>query len=270
MVGTWAGGLDRLNKSGERIKNYSISGERGTGNNNITVLFEDNNGEIWIGTAGSGLFYYHEKTDEFIQVLDRISTAPIINTAFVTSILEDVDGRYYWIGTLYGLVNMQNLRHGNFRFSAYFHNESPKSLSSNAINTIFIDRDQNLWFGTDKGLNRYNRKYKTFTVFQKHDGLPNNSIKGILEDAEGHLWISTNRGISSYNPGKNLFKNFSTDDGLNSDEFYPRSCIRTRKGELFFGGNNGFNTFIPDSFVINNFIPPYTSQILNLSINPLR
>jgi signal transduction histidine kinase len=86
--------------------------------------------------------------------------------------------------------------------------------------------------------------------------LPNNRIHAITQDNKGNIWISSNYGITRLNPEIQSIRNYTKEDGLQGDQFYQQSFLRTRNGELYFGGYNGFNSFNPDSLKDNDFIPP--------------
>ena len=79
---------------------------------------------------------------------------------------------------------------------------------------------------------------------------------GILEDNDEKLWLSTNNGISKFDPENGTFRNYDVDDGLQSKEFNPRAFYKNSKGEMFFGGVNGFNSFFPEKIIDNPHIPP--------------
>jgi ligand-binding sensor domain-containing protein/signal transduction histidine kinase/DNA-binding response OmpR family regulator len=264
-IGTWAGGIDRLNKNGVKIENYNIETEQGGGNNNILCLYEDSKGNIWTGTAGSGLFKYNTATNKFDQVNCSDRSDILTESAYVSSMLEDSEGSF-WVSTLYGMVILKSGPDHKYSCINFSRAGNSPTLSSNAVEVIFEDREKRLWFGTtDNGLNLFNRKDSTFTVFQRKDGLPSNSIRGILEDDTGFLWIMTNKGITKFHYDSASFVNYDREDGLNSNEFYVRSCLRTKKGEFYLGGENGFNIFYPENIKNNHFIPPV--YLTNLKIN---
>ncbi len=264
-VGTWAGGVDRLDKNGVKIENYNIESEQGGGNNNILSLYEDSKGNIWAGTGGSGLFKYNNITNEFDLVDCSYQSGILIKAAYVTAMLEESEGSF-WIGTLNGIVILKRNPDQKFSCINFSRAENSPSLSSNAIEVIFEDSKKRLWFGTtDNGLNLFNKLDSTFIVFQKKDGLPGNSIMGIMEDNAGFLWIMTNKGISRFNYDSVSFTNYTREDGLNSNELYVRSCLKTKKGEFYIGGENGFNVFYPENIKNNNFIPPV--YLTNLKLN---
>ena len=68
--------------------------------------------------------------------------------------------------------------------------------------------------------------------------------------------MSSNNGLSRFNPRTETFRNYDTRDGLQSNEFNGGSFFKSKSGEMFFGGINGFNAFFPDEIVDNPYIPP--------------
>ncbi|HES59354.1 MAG TPA: PAS domain S-box protein, partial [Caldithrix sp.] len=94
-----------------------------------------------------------------------------------------------------------------------------------------------------------------FHSYHLNDGLPSEGIIGIVEDNNGNLWLSTSNGISNFNVSDTTFTNYSESDGLQSDEFWHNAYFKDQKGRLYFGGQNGFNAFYPDSIKSNPFIP---------------
>ncbi|MDB4848146.1 hypothetical protein OAI02_06600, partial [Candidatus Pseudothioglobus singularis] len=102
------------------------------------------------------------------------------------------------------------------------------------------------WIGTlGSGLVKWNAKAKKATSYNKSDGLPNDVIYGVVSDKNGGLWLSTNKGLCSFGKdGKNV-KNYTEANGLMSNEFNLGAFMKTKKGELYFGGIYGFNYFNP-------------------------
>lgn len=67
-------------------------------------------------------------------------------------------------------------------------------LASNRVLTLFEDRNNNIWIGTDKGLNFYNGI--TFTKFTLSDGLVSKNIQALAQDDDGDIWVGTSNGIN--------------------------------------------------------------------------
>jgi hypothetical protein len=123
--------------------------------------------------------------------------------------------------------------------------------------SLALDLQGTLWVGTGGGgLNRFSRSTAAFTRFTEQNGLPNDVVYGILLDDAGSLWLSTNYGLSQYDPVQETFHNFTVSDGLQSNEFSQGASVRGPQGELYFGGTNGFNVFLPAALQPNPNAPP--------------
>ena len=270
-LGIWAGGIDRLDPNGRRIRNYRLESDIGVGNSNVFTLYADDEGLLWAGTSGIGLFLYDEESDEFRQVVDP-EHADILSTgAYITSMLKDRAGRF-WIASLNGVVLLEKDAAGKIHVRNILPPAGEGNRHNRSVVELFEDSRGRIWFGTpNDGLYLYTENDSSITVINKRDGLTDNTVAGILEDEAGNLWISSNKGITCFNYDSLNFTHYTREDGLNSNEFYSRACIKTRKGQFFFGGENGFDSFFPERIRKNEFIPPVyltTLKINNIEIEP--
>jgi signal transduction histidine kinase/ligand-binding sensor domain-containing protein/DNA-binding response OmpR family regulator len=245
-VGTRGSGMYRVDAAGNQVKHFSLS-SNGFGNDKVYCIYEDKRGVIWAGSSGSGLFYFDSLSQTFVNLREKDPNHIIPATAYVTSFQEDVNG-IIWVGTMFGLYSMEPKANTSYNYRMYIQDAKPGSLSSNGIQYVYEDRKKNLWIGTtDNGLSVKYRGDSSFHVFRKTDGLPSNTIRAMVMDSNGKLWISGNMGLSRLDPQTNTFINYTRDNGLTSNNFYNNACLRSTSGELFFGSNNGFNAFYPDS-----------------------
>lgn len=274
-VGAWNGGLNLFNdETGtftrfkhDALKNGSIS------NDNVYNIYEDRKGILWICTMDGGLnqFDYHTKT--FKRIWGGYEDSLHLTNHSINTIIEDSFGKI-WISTTGG-VDVFDRAAGTFQHFLYYSNDA-KSVSG-MVFIFFEDSQKNLWLGANNGLYIFNRDENNFNRFTTEDGLPNNQIKGILEDDHGNLWVSSNKGLSKFiqatkRPDKPEFKNYGLVDGLQSLEFNGRACYHGRDGKMYFGGNNGFNIFHPDSIIDNISIPPViiTNFLIDNQREPIR
>jgi signal transduction histidine kinase/ligand-binding sensor domain-containing protein len=295
-IGTDGGGINVYNPATGIFKvfkhepdnPYSISG------NVIRGIAEDKNNNIWIGTWDAGLNKYERKTGKFIRYMPDEKDPSSISNKTIWNLFIDHENTL-WI-SLYNVgIDLFDINQGvtkKFRYSP----ETPGSLSANNNWFFFEDNDNKMWICTQNGLDQFDRSTNTFKVFNFPDNnigsfykdksgyiwvgsntkglflchedgtilktydtgniLPNNRIHAITQDNNGDIWISSNLGISRLNPEIQSIRNYSKEDGLQGDQFYQQSFLKTRSGELYFGGYSGLNSFFPDSLKDNTFIPP--------------
>ena len=211
----------------------------------------NNDGDLLIGTYKYGLQVWNPETGVFKQFLPDPDQPGNISHREIWSIYKDRRGDI-WIGTGNGL-NIWN--QNNDTFTHYRHSHDPNSLLGERVHVIYEDSRGRYWIGTDEGLNRWERGSPVFKHYTQKDGLPNDNILAILEDERGLLWLSTNRGLSQFNPREETFRNFDVDDGLQSKEFFAGAALKTKDGQMFFGGIKGFNSFRPAEVRDNPYVP---------------
>jgi signal transduction histidine kinase/ligand-binding sensor domain-containing protein/CheY-like chemotaxis protein len=252
-VGTY-GGLERFDPATGGFIHYRSNPQDpfSLSSNNVFSLLEDHQGNLWVGTSGSGLERFDPATGRFFHYRHSDSDLSSLSSDDIGAIHEDAS-HSLWIGTSDGL-NRLNPKTG--KVQRYIHSDSDvHSLGNNNILSLYADPVGNLWVGTGTGLNRCDLSIRKCKHYGVRSGLPNEMINAILPDNAGQLWISTNFGLTRLNPKTEKVRNFDTDDGLQAAEFNAGSAFRSPRGELFFGGIQGFNAFYPDH-IRENYKPP--------------
>ena len=253
-VGTWGSGITVYNKSKNSYRHFANkqADSSGLSSNNAWVIMEDREKNIWIGTYGGGLNLYNKATNSFTHYQYNLNDPNSINSNKIHSLYEDEAGNL-WVGTDGGGLNLFNRE--TKTFTHYTHSDTKNSVASNNIGCLYEDANKNLWIATMDGLSFLDRKTGLFTNYTTANGLPANNIFGILPN-HNKLWISCSHGISKFDPVTKTFVNFDVIDGLQGDEFKEMAYCRSYDGLMYFGGNNGFNVFNPDSTRQLSFEPP--------------
>jgi ligand-binding sensor domain-containing protein/signal transduction histidine kinase len=219
----------------------------------VFSILQDRSGELWLGRNRYGLCRFDPETGECARYAynpeDSLNPEDMIRHLY-----EDRDGTL-WVGTQGGLLRFNPQTEV---FTLYAHEPgNALSLSHQEVRSIHQDRSGRLWVATDGGgLNLFDPATETFTHLTDKDGLPSNIILGILEDSQDNLWLSTNDGLSRFNPDDSTFKNYDTGDGLQDSEFMIGAYHQNARGEMFFGGVNGFNAFDPADIQDNPYVAP--------------
>jgi len=152
--------------------------EQGTRDKRIYALHQAMDDRIWVGTQ-QGLFTYDKTLTPFVENSMQVSHS-------ISSITESEDSTI-WISTLdEGIFCII----GN-RITQRF--DTDNGLSSNTCKNLFIDQDQ-LWVGTNKGINIIDLKNSDIRHLNKYDGLPSNEITAI-QIVDTTVWIGTSKGL---------------------------------------------------------------------------
>jgi len=268
-VATDGGGLNRFDSISGSFTRYMHDEKNSSSisENRVWKIFEDSKGNLWVATHGGGLNKFDPKTGKFSALRNNPTNPNSLSSDFTTTIFEDKAGNL-WIGTFLGLNLFSPEKNSFVRFT-YNENDS-NSLSNNRVYSIVEDTEGELWIGTKGGLNKLNKSKTGFEHFgTENTDFPNNVMMGIIDDDLGNLWISTNRGISKFNKKTHKVRNYDVRDGLQSNEFLAGAFCKTKKGELFFGGINGFNAFYPSKIKDNPNIPMVVITGFRISNNDI-
>ncbi|HEX6426567.1 MAG TPA: two-component regulator propeller domain-containing protein [Niastella sp.] len=273
-VGTYLGGLNRFD--GKTFTHYRHNDYDSTSlaDDNVWEIFEDRDLNLWIGTLGGGLELLDRKTNRFKHNLynEGQSGGPLFSS-YISSLLHDRKGNL-WIGTASGVAVIEKSKAPVI----YYQDKNNKnSLSNSNVICLLEDSKGRIWVGTREGLNLFNEQTKEFQTFTTSDGLPDNMILNILEDDHQTFWISTPGGLCNAIPeqSKNGLVlsviNYDETNNLQNREFNDNAALKTRAGELFFGGPSGFNIIDPDKIGKPVYHPKivFTGlQILNKNVEP--
>lgn len=239
---------------------FSISD--GLSQNNVSCIFQDTKGFLWIGTH-AGLNKYNGKQFENFVNDPEDSLSISDNTIF--GISEDIE-QNIWIATENGL-NKYN-REKNY-FERYFYSKKnpQKTISDNLIHTVYCDNDGNIWIKTPESIDKINpltkeiRKYKyEVSVFSKES---DNYIHPLFQDSQGTLWFGTKEGLGYFDPEADEIIFYRHDDfrsnSLSNNEV--RCIFEDSYNTIWIGTSNGLNSFNRHTKKFSSFF--YTPTSLN-------
>ncbi len=173
----------------------------GIGSNRINAILEDRNHQLWLATP-AGLTVYDGTAFKMIPPADSV------DLRFALSLALDNDGNI-WVGTLgNGLARYTPAAAGS---EARVRSVSTvDGLVNNEIVFLVFDAAQNLWAGTDHGIDRLDvRRFNltgelNLTHFGRDEGFVGvecNQNAGYL-DRKGQLWFGSLAGASMFSPEK--------------------------------------------------------------------
>lgn len=182
--------------------------------NIIRAIQEDESGNIWINTA-DGISRFDGQS---FTTIHPEGEAQSITESFIPSADNpDEDWKkelgHLWFGEMLenGVYRYdgQRLAHLTYPFPE---EDTTKSWSRYATYSLYQDRDENLWFGTESGgILRYNRGSITCINQDEQKGI----VRCFFQDRSGRVWISNvTMGLCYYEEG--TFHNFTHEKGYSN------------------------------------------------------
>lgn len=152
----------------------------------VSVLFEDGQNALWIGTVGGGLTRLQNGNSKTFTTADGLPSDSI------TALMEDVNG-HLWVGTEYGLAVLEN---GNFAAP-----NGSEILAGRTITALYKDSYGHLWLGAaGLGVFQY--------AFNKFSPLTDSTVDALLRDPHcvhvdkaGRIWVGAGDDYVLYRDG---------------------------------------------------------------------
>ncbi len=257
ILGSWGYGMTMLQGDSVTVFNSTNSGLVGVQEQPLYLLAGnaacDANGNIWITNPlaynGNVLTVFSPKDSTWHEYNYGNQTGPF-SGGFNTIAIDALGG--VWIG------DGQGDEQGNYHGLMYYNPNGPLSnpanaeaylfttsdgLLSNHVNDVIVDSDQNVWVGTDLGMDLIyydpSSSPPTLTIQYVYPLLDQN-IRAIDYDALDHKWVATYSGV--YEMSRDGFTRIAAYDDSNSplpsNTVYSVACDRTN-GKVYFATPDG-------------------------------
>ncbi len=190
----------------------------------VRALETDPQGALWIGSRSrkeeSG-FYQGEDVARIVR--GEAATGPV--TALRYGGHEDM-----WVGSdgrgVFHFTSQKNLV--RFTFDGTL-----GGLRSDHVYAIFVDREEVVWFGTDRGVSRYDPNAPRVELIS--DNAESNFVRAFYQTSAGAVYCGTNRGLFFYDRANSAWKPVNS---LARNIIYALS--EDKSGRLLVGSASGF------------------------------
>ncbi|MGO4920984.1 two-component regulator propeller domain-containing protein [Maribacter spongiicola] len=240
-------GLFVLDSKGNPIYNYTYdkSDPKRIRSNSIWSIFVDSQERIWLGYYNKGISVYDKYYDKFSDIESLPYSNNSLQSPSVTGIAQGTDNQL-WIGMDGGGIDKYNLDTKQFIHISDNFTTNSESLKSLDVQTLFLDKQENLWAGTWSSgifyLPNGGKSFKKFSIETTNQSLTSNSITSFSEDSKGVIWIGTYfGGLHSYDPKIREF-NHHASDSLNTPlgkEGHIRTVLVDHLDQIWIGGPYG-------------------------------
>jgi PAS domain S-box-containing protein len=262
-VGTESGGLMELDPATGRGRGFmpDPANVESLISSNVRAICEDPDGVLWVGTD-VGLAQLDAARTHFRKVPLDAEDASAAETPIIDALVVDREGRL-WVGT--DGSGLREYHRESHRFIAYRRvRNSPESLASDVIRTVYQDRQGDYWIGAYPDsvyyVNRLNAPFRTYRpIAGGTNTLSDETVNALLEADGGGLWVGTDKGgLNHLDPATGRWSAYQ------HDPLNPRSLgangvqalCEDHQGRLWVGTwNGGLNRLDPATGTFRQYLP---------------
>jgi ligand-binding sensor domain-containing protein/serine phosphatase RsbU (regulator of sigma subunit) len=210
----------------------------------VYSITEDTMGNIWVGTRG-GLNKFDKKRGVFEQIVAK----PGKKNSIFSNLVYGVT---YHEGTILintpPVLNIMNIKTREVAQYKNTINLEKRTSSYEKSFPVIVDKKNNVWIASAKGLSKFNLSEKKFHNYENTpddpSSIPDNYINAIYEDKQGEIWIGTTNGFCRYDSSTDRFIRFENKFKNNS----TLAILQDDKGDFWFGTfGGGLNQVFFDS-----------------------
>jgi ligand-binding sensor domain-containing protein/signal transduction histidine kinase len=239
-------GLALVDRAANRVTQYSFDDGSGQ-NTGVDSIYEDNDGNLWLGTGSSGLLKLDRDRTRFVRYRSNPRDPESFGAGIVLAICEDREGSI-WAGTRGGVTRFD-------RRQSPFQTYRPRIGSSVGQDvelsaSVFEDSHGVLWIGSQAVRNRIEGKAERVSYYgdaESFGPLLDSAVRSITEDRSGLLWFGTYAGLDRIDTRTRRIKKYqhnSIDPQSLSNNNVP-SLFVDHKGVLWVGTMDGLDSFDP-------------------------
>jgi len=226
LVGGYMSGMYRIDKKDMKPHYFSPQDAGYTDirpDKYIRSIYRDEEGTIWAGGH-----YNFKRIDLSNNHIEHYQTD------YPITVITSKNAQELWVGTVNGIYK--------FNKKAKRFQQVNLSLEIGTINSIWQQDSTLTYIGTHgTGLWIYNNQTgKLKNYHTKNSALISNNIFSILPGkGQDEFIISTENELVCFNAREHTFLNWTKEQGMQADKFNTSAGVKTRKGELIFGCDNG-------------------------------
>ena len=238
-MGTYAG-LQRFDGYEFRDYTYDPNDSTSISDNFISTIFEDNSGNLWIGTMANGLSMFDKQLETFYHFRHDPDNSNTLSSNMIPRaqclIVQDRDS-HLWVNTDNGL---NRIRLTDRSVESYY--------GDFAGQVIYDDKAFALWIAGTR-LKKFDLRSKRLSY---HDPDPVRLkdlgvVNSFIMDTEGNIWLGTDAGVILYDKSEQEFLNlqeYMATKDIGSDRNYSwcnepvNSVYEDFRGHIWFGIGN--------------------------------
>ncbi len=270
-IGVIGRGVSKYNPHSNEFRHFGLDafGSADQQNTNISNIFRDKQGNMWVGFDfdRNGIYKIDVETEEVTFHGLEHEGGEYHSVGSVTSITQMTDGTLLftiWNGLLYKL---------NPETDQYIQLIHDRDFFKNAyLRAIEVDHNENIWIGTwDDGLFLLNKHFELVNHFTKSDnglkGINSNSLRNLYVDNK-KIWLSyREQGVDLVSLEEKMFQQLLPDLSSEHKSINGTCFAKDDEGNIWIGSRGqGLWKHNPVSGTMRNFTTDNTPGLINNNI----
>jgi len=229
-----------------------IDGKPVQPHSDISRIYADPQGGVWIATQQEGLLYWHKDIIRIRTVNAATLSGGTMPDESVKCLAEAPDGRVL-VGTVHGLLRYNPSDNTM---------EIPYSaLKDELVISLFVDSCNRVWAGTfynglyciaDEKVRHYQYPQPSNVDVSYQHGTPNlNCVRALVEGRDGQMWISVYGGVGRFDPETGAIRLLREDHPELVRYMLMRDIFLKEDGSVIAAGDNGRFRYYPSTDAVD-------------------
>lgn len=251
-----AQGLFCYNLKTHKSTNYTLK-ELANVSTNLECISFDDNGGIWLGFYGDGLYYSNDKLKNVNPYKTSDNKEEVFKNDPISRIVKGAYN-FYYVCSIKGGLKEINITSGKIR-DLLLVDENGENIF---CRDLIVSSERELWVATETGIYIYDLKTNKYThLHHSQDdsySLSDNAIYAIYKDCDGGMWVGSYFGGVDYYPKQYTFfeKYYPKRDNSGLSGKRVREFCADTDGTLWIGTEDGgLNHFNPANGEFTFFAP---------------
>nr|WP_239059564.1 two-component regulator propeller domain-containing protein [Bacteroides sp. 224] len=195
-IGSETGGVNKMTPRRLSARSYIYNKDEASSisPNPVNAIFEDQKGNLWVGTVEGGLNRKANGSDHFVHYT---ADAPAFLSHNSVSAITADDKDRLWVGTWGNGVTLLNLNSPTYATGKYISSQTHQGAPIDFIGSLCYDPINNgIWIGTNPGIYFYD--LATDSIHAPFSEEVTRSIHGSIGsmiDPSGNLWMGSMEGV---------------------------------------------------------------------------
>ncbi|MGZ5201551.1 MAG: two-component regulator propeller domain-containing protein, partial [Telluria sp.] len=221
----------------------------------VSRLYEDPDGALWVGTREEGVYRWRRSQGRFANYAHVIIDNHSLSDNDVSALYRDRVGSF-WVGTWFAGASRVDLGSGGFT-RIVRQPDAMLALADNKVHALAPDGSGKLWLATNGGLNLYDPATATTARVYRYDPANPNSLidrfaTALAREKSGVLWIGSRTGVTRFDPASGRFTRRVLVPG-DAEANSVRFMTTDRAGDLWIATFGGLHRLDPDSGKITTY-----------------